>query len=118
MERPVPRPPRPRVVRRLALPLALAILPLAAGPPASAGTTRIEETSPAVTYTGTWYPQYRSDLSGGSIVESPDLNGSATLAFNGTAASWIGFRASWGGIAEVMRECAPRNEPAGEGDKN
>jgi len=101
VERPVPSPLAPGIVRRLALPLALAILPLAAGAPASAAATRIEETSPAVTYTGTWYPQYRSDLSGGSIVESPDLNGSATLAFDGTAASWIGFRASWGGIAEV-----------------
>jgi len=68
---------------------------------ATADTLRVEENDPAVVYAGTWYSQYRSDLSGGSIVESPDLNGTATLAFSGTGVAWIGFRAPWGGIAQV-----------------
>src|SRR5438445_603233 len=52
------------------------------------GTTRVEETSPSVSYTGTWISQTRGDLSGGTVVESSDPNGTATLAFSGTGASW------------------------------
>jgi len=65
------------------------------------GTTRIEETDPSVAYTGNWFPQSRADLSGGSIVEGPDAGSTASLTFNGTGVSWIGFRADFGGIAEV-----------------
>ncbi|HYS78012.1 MAG TPA: post-COAP-1 domain-containing protein [Candidatus Dormibacteraeota bacterium] len=68
-------------------------------PPSS--TTRIEETDPSVIYAGSWISQSRSDLSGGSAVESLDTNGSATLAFNGTGVSWISFKAAFGGIAQV-----------------
>ena len=63
--------------------------------------SRIEETAPSVAYTGTWIPQSRSDLSGGSVVESNDPSGSATLTFNGTGVSWIGFKGPWAGIAQV-----------------
>jgi len=70
------------------------------------GTTRIEENDPSVLYTGVWYPQHRSDLSGGSIVESPYPIGTATLPFNGTGVRWIGFKAVWGGIAEVYLDGA------------
>jgi len=65
------------------------------------GTTRIEENDPSVAYTGNWIPQSRADLSGGSIVEGPDAGSTASLTFNGTGVSWIGFRADFGGIAEV-----------------
>ena len=65
------------------------------------GTTRIEETDPSVAYTGNWIPQSRADLSGGSIVEGPDAGSTASLTFNGTGVRWIGFRADFGGIAEV-----------------
>jgi len=64
-------------------------------------TTRVEETSPSVSYAGTWVSQSRSDLSGGTIVESSDPGGTATLNFSGTAASWIGFKGPWAGIAQV-----------------
>lgn len=62
---------------------------------------RIEETDPSVAYTGTWIPQSRSDLSGGSVVESNDPAAGATLTFNGTGVSWIGFKGPWAGIAQV-----------------
>jgi hypothetical protein len=64
-------------------------------------TTRVEETDPSVRYAGTWIPQSRSDLSGGTIVESSDPSGTASLTFTGTGVSWIGMKAPWAGIAEV-----------------
>ena len=64
-------------------------------------TTRLEETDPSVSYAGTWYSQTRNDLSGGTVVESSDPNGTATLTFGGTGVSWIGFRGPWAGIAQV-----------------
>jgi len=70
------------------------------------GTTRIEENDPSVIYTGVWLPQRRSDLSGGSIVESPYPISTASLAFNGTEVRWIGFKAVWGGIAQVYLDGA------------
>ena len=62
---------------------------------------RVEETDPSVQYTGSWIPQSRADLSGGSVVESNDPSGTATLTFTGTGISWIGFRGPWAGIAQV-----------------
>lgn len=65
------------------------------------GPTRVEESDLSVVYTGVWLPQRRSDLSGGSIVESPYPISTASLTFQGTGVRWIGFKAVWGGIAEV-----------------
>jgi hypothetical protein len=47
-----------------------------------------------------------SDLSGGSVVESNDPGGTATLTFTGTGVSWIGFRGPWAGIAQVYLDGA------------
>ena len=69
-------------------------------PPPST-TTRIEESDPSVIYTGMWGSISRSDLSGGSIKESEDLAGTATLAFIGTGVSWISYTAPFNGIAQV-----------------
>ena len=67
---------------------------------------RVEESDPNVVYTGVWLPQRRSDLSGGSIVESPYPVSTASLTFVGTGVRWIGFKAVWGGIAEVYMDGA------------
>jgi len=68
--------------------------------------TRVEESDLSVVYTGLWYPQHRSDLSGGSIVESPYPVSTASLTFTGTGVRWIGFKAAWGGIAQVYLDGA------------
>ena len=68
-------------------------------PPSS--TTRIEENDPSVIYTGIWGSISRGDLSGGSVKESADLLGTATLAFSGTGVSWISYTAPFNGIAQV-----------------
>src|SRR5882672_5100573 len=85
---------------------APAQVPVAGAVPS--GTTRIEENDPSVIYTGVWYPQHRSDLSGGSIVESPYPISTASLTFAGTGVRWIGFKAAWGGIAQVYLDGAPK----------
>src|SRR5206468_10671751 len=47
-------------------------------------TTRVEETSPSVGYTGTWIFPSDPRLSGGTGAESKEANATTTLAFNGT----------------------------------
>ena len=55
----------------------------------------------AVTYAGTWYTNNYSVNSGGSSVLALSAAARATFEFNGTAASWIGYRDAWAGIANV-----------------
>jgi len=102
-----------RAVALLGAPVLLALLssswvwaqvPLAGVLPS--GSTRVEESDPSVVYTGVWLTQRRSDLSGGSIVESPYPISTASLSFTGTGIRWIGFKAVWGGIAQVYMDGA------------
>ena len=72
--------------------------------PALAGPTRVEQSDPSVVYTGVWYTASRSDLSGGSLAESPYPVSSASLTFVGTGVRWIGFKGVWGGIAQVYMD--------------
>ena len=41
-------------------------------------------------------------------MESPFPISTASLTFNGTGVSWIGFKAAWGGIAQVYLDGAPQ----------
>jgi hypothetical protein len=61
-------------------------------------TTRVEES--AASYTGSW-TTYGPDraFSGGTMVASSQTGATATLAFTGTAVSWIGVRCNTCGIA-------------------
>lgn len=68
----------------------------------SSSTTRIEQDNPAVSYTGTWYTASDPTVSGGTATESTQPGATATLTFNGTQVSWIGYRCSCAaGIATV-----------------
>ncbi len=102
-----------RAVARRGAPVLLALLsyswvwaqvPVVSVVPA--GPTRVEESDPSVVYTGVWYTQRRSDLSGGSFVESPFPISTASLTFSGTGVRWIGFKAAWGGIGQVYLDGA------------
>jgi hypothetical protein len=83
-----------------------------AAPPALAGATRIENTSLGITYVDgcptcgqspTWFHGSRSRAwSDGTASFNRSDGARATLAFNGTAVKWIGFRAAWAGIARVF----------------
>jgi hypothetical protein len=64
--------------------------------------SRLEQNAAAVAYSGgTWYTNATAPCSGGSCVMSMDTNARATLAFSGTAVSWIAYRDQWSGIARV-----------------
>jgi hypothetical protein len=71
--------------------------------------TRLEETDPAVTYSGTWgfnftdrnWSETSLYTASGTVARSGTAGASAQVAFGGTAATWIGFRAPWVGIADV-----------------
>jgi hypothetical protein len=63
--------------------------------------TRFEETSPAISYTGSWISNGDSRVSGGSYAEANLAGARATLTFTGTAVSWISARADTLGIARV-----------------
>ena len=71
-------------------------------PPTSSEPVRIEQTDPAVTYSGdSWFTNTSASSSGGSAALCMDANHRATLTFSGTAVSWLGYRDEWSGIARV-----------------
>jgi hypothetical protein len=71
---------------------------VANGPP----VTRIDHTSSAVTYTGTWdLGNTDRSWSGGTAAVSTAAGARATLNFTGTAVKWIGFRGPQAGKAHV-----------------
>jgi hypothetical protein len=67
----------------------------------SATAGHIEQNNPAVTYTGNWYLNTNPIMSGGSAVLAVNPDSSATVTFNGTGISWIGYQDQWSGIASV-----------------
>ena len=69
------------------------------GPPVS----RLQETDPAITYTTAWTAANLSQSwSSDHATMSSTPGAQATLTFNGTSISWIGYRGPDGGIARVF----------------
>ncbi|MGE5624314.1 MAG: Ig-like domain-containing protein [Bacillota bacterium] len=76
-------------------------------------TTRIQEDDPAISYSGSWSsessgllglpPQY----SGGSAAVSSSGGSQAILTFIGTGVSWIGYKDTLSGIADVILDGSP-----------
>ena len=68
------------------------------GPPVS----RLQETDPAITYNGAWGgPDSSKSWSGDHATIASTPGAQATLSFNGTSISWIGYRGPDAGIARV-----------------
>ena len=66
---------------------------------------RIEQNDAAVSYSGSWSTVSSSLLvsySGGSAAVSSSAGSQATLNFNGTGVSWIGYQDTFSGIADVV----------------
>src|SRR5262249_34684222 len=62
-------------------------------------TMRIEETSAAITYSGTWSLVTNAGMySGGTMKSSMDANAQATLSFTGTSVTFITMSDEWSGI--------------------
>jgi Beta-propeller repeat len=72
------------------------------GAGSSGGTTRIEQTSSAIQYSGHWFQNTNIVHSGGSAVLATDTGSKATLSFTGSGVQWIGFADQWSGIANVF----------------
>jgi len=74
---------------------------VAGGLPA-ATVGHIENDNPAVTYTGIWYSNANSVLSGGTAVLAVNPGSAVNLNFNGTGIAWITYRDEWSGLARVI----------------
>ena len=73
--------------------------PVAGG--VTAGTGRIEQNNAALTYTGRWFANNSTALSGGSGALAMDAGSKATLSFTGSGVSWITYQDQWSGVANV-----------------
>jgi hypothetical protein len=73
--------------------------PVAGG--ATAGTGRVEQNNPALTYIGRWFANNSSLLSGGSASLAMDAGSRASLSFTGSGVSWITYQDQWSGVANV-----------------
>ena len=69
------------------------------------GTSRIQETDPAITYSGTWAHGNAGvrtwSGSTAAIATLTAFPAQATLAFSGSGVAWVGFRGPQAGIATV-----------------
>src|SRR5262249_45020493 len=68
---------------------------------ATTGTFRVEETSPAVKFTGTWASNAGNNFSGGTAKVASDGSSQASFAFTGTALTWLAYRDPASGIAKI-----------------
>src|SRR5204862_7815866 len=55
----------------------------------TAGTGRVEQNNPAMTYTGHWYANNSAALSGGGGALAMDAGARASLSFTGSGVSWL-----------------------------
>jgi len=67
----------------------------------ASAATRIEDTDPAVSYTGTWAHNTDARATGGTYAETNVAGAVATLSFTGTEVRWLGFTYDGAGIARV-----------------
>lgn len=70
--------------------------------PGRAATDRFEETSPSVTWTGSWAKNSLPANSGGSARLSMETMSRVDFSFTGTGVRWLGYRDEWSGIADVL----------------
>jgi hypothetical protein len=72
---------------------------------------RVEESSPAVTFTGAWTRGDSSwGWSGGSAMQSTAAGATASITFTGTSIRWIGARGRGMGIATVSVDGGPAKQ--------
>lgn len=75
----------------------------AASAPATS-TYRIEQSNPAVKWTGSWYVNNGSFNSGGTAKLAVTAGSRATFTFTGSSVSWIAYRDQWSGIGNVYMD--------------
>lgn len=62
----------------------------------------VEETSPAVSWKGSWSVNHLPANSAGGARLAMDAGAEASFVFRGPSVSWIGYRDEWCGIAKVF----------------
>ena len=72
--------------------------------PTATSNHRVEQTNPAVKWTGNWYVNNGRFNSGGSAKLTMDAGSRATFTFTGTSVSWIAYRDQWSGIGKVYMD--------------
>ena len=77
----------------------------------SAPPGRVEQSNPAITYSGNWYLNTNPAMSGGTAALATDPNSSVTVTFNGTGIAWIGYQDQWSGIANVYVDGTLQSPP-------
>ena len=74
-------------------------------------TMRVEETSAAITYSGTWSLVTNGGMySGRTMKASMDANARATLSFTGTSVTFITMSDEWSGIAQIYVDGNPATQ--------
>jgi uncharacterized protein (TIGR03437 family) len=86
--------------------LAFVILGVSASVGQTAVVTTIEQTDPAIAYTGTWFANNSPSNSGGSSTTTNYINSQAVLSFNGTGITWLGVLDPGNGEAWVYLDGA------------
>ena len=82
--------------------LLAALVCLVFASPAFALTTRVEQSSPSITYAGARTPSTLPGHSGGSLAYTTDQpNATATFTFTGTGVDWIAAKWYNRGIGEI-----------------
>ena len=79
-------------------------------PPPATGT-RVDQTSPSVSYTTGWTQGDTSEAwNGGTAATATTAGSGVTVSFVGTSVSWVGFRGPQTGIAQVFLDGALQAE--------
>lgn len=76
--------------------------PGAGTPGTGAGSPgRVESTDPSITYAGTWYQNFSPANSDSRAALAQDAGASATIAFSGSAITWVGVLDTYNGTAQI-----------------
>ncbi len=63
---------------------------------------RVEESHPALVYSGRWFSNANPAHSGGASAMAMDAGASVSVTFNGTGISWVAYRDEWSGVARIF----------------
>src|ERR1700681_1278758 len=69
---------------------------------AQSSPTRLEQKDPSIAYSAGWAQDTSRSCSGGTAAVSTAPGALATFTFSGPSVRWIGGRAPWSGIANVL----------------
>lgn len=75
----------------------------------AAGAGLVQQGDVAINYSGHWFQNSGGQYSGGSVNLAVDAGARVDITFNGTAATWMGYRDEWSGLAQVFVDGAMKD---------